>query len=108
MGSLFNKIAKEIANRVERIIDVSQIFKTDVEEMKTTLKTAKQLLDSWYLVYMQVRMNFTNVVRSHFDDQRSEKRSKLLEEMPDGNSLDLNYSNKPATNLKFAMIFLSC
>jgi len=104
MGSLFNKIAKEIANRVQGMIDVNQIFKTDVDDMKTTLKTAKQLLDSWYLVYMQVRVNLSTV-SSHFDDQRSEKRSKLLEEMPVGNSLDLNYSNKPATNLKFAMTF---
>eukprot|EP00210_Caulerpa_lentillifera_P005286 g5050.t1 len=55
MGSLFKKIAEEIANRVESTIDVSKIFKADIEQIRSKLRDGKDLLDSWYLVYMQVR-----------------------------------------------------
>ena len=49
------KIAHEIGNRVETAVDIKVIFKGESQKTVGLLKDATQLLESWYLVYMQVR-----------------------------------------------------
>lgn len=55
MGSLFQRIAQEIGDRVECAIDLSQIFKVPPEEALKLIKACKSVLEDWYKRYMEVR-----------------------------------------------------
>ncbi len=54
MGSLFQRIAQEIGDRVERAIDLSQIFRVPPQEALSLIKACKSVLEHWYMRYMEV------------------------------------------------------
>ena len=54
MGSLFQRIALEIGDRVERAVDLSQIFRMPPHESLCLLRACKSVLEHWYSTYMQV------------------------------------------------------
>eukprot|EP00967_Tisochrysis_lutea_P034725 scaffold41531_cov21-Tisochrysis_lutea.AAC.5 len=55
MGSLFQRIAQEIGDRVESAIDLSQIFRVPPQEALKLIKACKSVLEHWYMRYMEVR-----------------------------------------------------
>ncbi|GMH41526.1 hypothetical protein BSKO_09436 [Bryopsis sp. KO-2023] len=55
MGSLFQRIAREIGDRVQDAIDLTCTFKMQPTEAIELIKTGRSVLEHWYLVYMQVR-----------------------------------------------------
>jgi len=55
MGSLFQRIAQEIGDRVESAIDLSQIFRVPPPEALKLIKACKSVLEHWYMRYMEVR-----------------------------------------------------
>ncbi|KAF5830619.1 hypothetical protein DUNSADRAFT_14266 [Dunaliella salina] len=55
MGSLFQRIAQEIGDRVENAIDLTQIFRVPPQEALTLIKACKSVLEHWYMRYMEVR-----------------------------------------------------
>jgi dynein heavy chain len=55
MGGLFERIAGEVGDRVERAIDLAQIFKVPAQESVALISTAKAVAEQWYTTYMQVR-----------------------------------------------------
>jgi dynein heavy chain len=55
MGGLFERIAGKVGDRVERAIDLAQIFKVPAQEAVALISTAKVVAEQWYTTYMQVR-----------------------------------------------------
>lgn len=55
MGSLFQRIAQEIGDRVEAAIDLTQIFRMPPQDSLKLLKACKAVLEHWYMRYMEVR-----------------------------------------------------
>ncbi len=56
MGSLFQRIALEIGDRVEGAIDLRQLFKQSPQEAVELVRVCKSVLEHWYITYMQVRV----------------------------------------------------
>ena len=54
MGSLFQRIAREIGDRVEGAIDLRQLFRQSPQEAVELVRVCKSVLEHWYLTYMQV------------------------------------------------------
>lgn len=54
MGNLFQRIAREIGDRVEGTIDLSSIFKMQPADALEIIRIGKGALEHWYMVYMQV------------------------------------------------------
>lgn len=55
MGSLFQRIALAIGDRVEAAVDMSQIFRTPPQESLALLRACKSVLEHWFSTYMQAR-----------------------------------------------------
>lgn len=55
MGSLFQRIARDIGDRVEAAVDLRQLFRMSPTDAVELLKVCKSVLEHWYLQYMQVR-----------------------------------------------------
>jgi len=55
MGNLFQRIAREIGDRVEAAVDLRQMFRMSPEEAVELVKSCKAVLEHWYTTYMQVR-----------------------------------------------------
>lgn len=49
MGSLFQRIAREIGDRVEAAIDLRQMFRMAPAEAVELLRVCKNVLEHWYL-----------------------------------------------------------
>jgi dynein heavy chain len=54
MGGLFERIAVEIGGRVERAVDLAQVFKMPAAQAVALIGTAKAVAEQWYTTYMQV------------------------------------------------------
>jgi len=54
MGSLFQRIAQEIGDRVESAIDLCQIFRVPPQEALKLIKACQSVLEHWYSRYMEV------------------------------------------------------
>lgn len=55
MGSLFQRIAREIGDRVEGAIDLRHIFRMPPADAVLLIKASKSVLEHWVLTYMKVR-----------------------------------------------------
>lgn len=55
MGSLFQRIARELGDRVEAYIHLDNLFEAPPAQAIAMIKTAKHVLEQWFVVYMQVR-----------------------------------------------------
>ncbi len=56
MGSLFQRIAREVGDRVEAAMDLRQLFRTSPQEAVELVRVCKSVLEHWYMTYMQVRV----------------------------------------------------
>ncbi len=55
MGSLFQRIAREIGDRVEHAVDMHQLFRMQPSDAVELVRTCRSVLEHWYTTYMQVR-----------------------------------------------------
>ncbi len=55
MGNLFQRIAREIGDRVESAVDMRQLFRMQPQDAVELVRTCKSVLEHWYMTYMQVR-----------------------------------------------------
>lgn len=77
MVPLMARIAWELANKVNHIVNVKSIFRSSLAQSKKTISDAKNMLDSWSKTYFQVRERIEQSGR----DQRWEfDRKKLFEQ----------------------------
>eukprot|EP00899_Mesostigma_viride_P018540 jgi/Mesvir1/26688/Mv20468-RA.1 len=81
MGSLFERIANEIGDKVTEEIDIKALFQMPPSRAVVLIDEAKNVLESWSEVYLQIRERIENSGRDarwEFDRKRLFERTSYM------------------------------